>query len=46
MEQARVEDRIREADRVDPDVDHRSQSYSGDVTPPREEGPTSGTSRV
>ena len=27
MEQARVEDRMREADRVDPDVDHQSRSY-------------------
>jgi uncharacterized protein HemX len=34
VEQARVEDRIREADRVDPDVDHRSRTYEGEVAPP------------
>ena len=27
VEQARVEDRIREADRLDPDVDHRTRTY-------------------
>jgi len=30
MERATYEDRIREADRLDPDVDHRSRSYSDD----------------
>ncbi len=33
VEQARVEDRVREADRLDPDVDHRSRTYDGDVRP-------------
>jgi hypothetical protein len=27
MDEATVEDRVREADRVDPDVDHRDESY-------------------
>ena len=34
VEQARIEDRVREADRLDPDVDHRSRTYEGDLTPP------------
>jgi hypothetical protein len=34
VEQARVEDRIREADRLDPDVDHRTRTYDDEVTPP------------
>lgn len=32
-EQAAYEDRIREADRIDPEVDHRSQEYAPDTTP-------------
>lgn len=31
MTQARQEDAVREADRVDPDVDHRSKEYSPDL---------------
>jgi len=32
QEHARVEDQVREADRVDPDVDHRSEDYQPGTT--------------
>lgn len=35
QEQAAYEDRLREADRLDPDVDHTSVDYSGDPPPTR-----------
>jgi hypothetical protein len=39
-EQAQYEDRIREADRLDPDVDHRSSGYSPDTATAAVEEPT------
>jgi FtsZ-interacting cell division protein ZipA len=41
VEEARQEDKLREADRVDPDVDHRADGYQ--PTPP---GPAAGTHRA
>ena len=35
MERATHEDQIREADRIDPDVDHRSDDYVPDAEPQR-----------
>jgi hypothetical protein len=46
VEEARVEDRVREADRVDPDVDHETRSYDGNLAQSPEEGPTRGTGRM
>jgi uncharacterized protein HemX len=43
VEQARVEDRIREADRVDPDVDHETRSYEGGTTSYAADGTASTT---
>jgi FtsZ-interacting cell division protein ZipA len=37
MEEAAVEDRVREADRVDPDLDHRSDDYRPEVPGPGSE---------
>ena len=34
MDEATVEDRVREADRVDPDVDHRSEDYQPETPAP------------
>jgi len=40
MEQAGYEDKLREADRLDPEVDHRAQEYEPDVwTDERSEAP-------
>ncbi len=45
VEEARREDKFREADRVDPDVDHRSEGYTPDTTtaPDTRTAPTAGT---
>lgn len=40
MEEAAVEDRVREADRVDPDLDHRSDDYRPEVPEPGAEPTT------
>ena len=34
MDEATVEDRVREADRVDPDVDHRAEDYEPEAPAP------------
>ena len=39
-EQARYEDRVREADRLDPDVDHRAPDYHPDTSPAEVEQPS------
>jgi hypothetical protein len=43
VEQARIEDRVREADRLDPDVDHQSRTYDDVTQPAPGTGPTSTT---
>lgn len=43
MDEATVEDRVREADRVDPDVDHRSDDYRPETPGPRGDATTSPT---
>lgn len=44
-EEAHREDLVREADRVDPDVDHRAEDYSPGVDDPRPDDATGGTHR-
>ncbi|MFN8190510.1 MAG: hypothetical protein U0R78_08715, partial [Nocardioidaceae bacterium] len=39
MDQAQYEDRLRKADRIDPDVDHGSEDYDPSV-PPQSTSPT------
>jgi len=39
-EQARYEDRVREADRLDPDVDHRARDYQPDTSTAEVEQPS------
>jgi FtsZ-interacting cell division protein ZipA len=36
MDEATVEDRVREADQVDPDVDHRAEDYQPEAPAPRD----------
>lgn len=43
MDEAVVEDRVREADRIDPGVDHRSDDYRPETPSPRGDATTSPT---
>ncbi|MGZ5400081.1 MAG: hypothetical protein ACXWDL_13325 [Nocardioides sp.] len=43
QEHARIEDQVREADRVDPDVDHRSPDYAPETARPTDTAGTTGS---